>query len=369
MVTAQSPTQPSYIISPDVSSAGFNLVCESFEVARRTCPDEYVESYYSLAGKGVCMRIVGRCLAATYRRAFAPLAQSAGSLPFSLTIDLWDESVTGIPYPLSLNSGAESQQQTPEGEWQSISEGGRWVWTEKADMASCLDQKVKRLVGWRARGEKLAKHERSKPFASILPWWLYHQGIDILHACTVARNGNGLLITGRSGIGKSTTTLSCMQAGFDCLGDDYIAVTPHEGGAGSFIAHSIYQSVRFYADELYRFPTLHPYTLANEEPDDPKALVFLAEAYPGHLLSQTKISAIVLARRIDQPQTRFQGATRGETFKYVWGNSLVTPLGVGRTRFEHITQFVSSAPAYWLDLGHDLDLVPSVIAQLIQEIS
>src|SRR3954469_10977587 len=102
MVTAQIPTQHSNIISSDSSSAGFTLLCESFEVARIKRPDEYVESYYSFAGRSVCTRIIGRELAAAHERAFAPRALITRSLAPALTIDLWDESVTGVPYPHPL---------------------------------------------------------------------------------------------------------------------------------------------------------------------------------------------------------------------------------------------------------------------------
>jgi len=54
-------------------------------------------------------------------------------------------------------------------------------------------------------------------------------GVTELHCACVVRDGRGLLLSGRSGSGKSTMALALAQAGFAFLSDDRTWVSRHEG--------------------------------------------------------------------------------------------------------------------------------------------
>ena len=49
-------------------------------------------------------------------------------------------------------------------------------------------------------------------------------GRQLVHAAAVGTDEGALLITGRGGVGKSTTALACLEAGMQFLGDDYVVV-------------------------------------------------------------------------------------------------------------------------------------------------
>lgn len=366
----QHEVRPPNVVSMEASQAGFDAMCQSFETARRHHPDEYIESSYTLAGRVVQIRCVGRDLAAIYQRSFAPRATfhtDAAPAPISphLSIDLWDEAVTGQPYP---QLGKARDSQPPLGEQIQFHEAsGRLVWIREYRIATWLDRKANRFVGWRAHSAQVPVHERSKPLSALLPLWFYDQGIHILHAGMVARNSTGVLITGGSGIGKTTTTLCCLLAGLDILSDDQLAVMRPQTDGGKFIAHSIFQSARVLPDHLERFPALKPHAIKGQLPKDPKALLFLAEQFPTRVVPQATVRAIALPRLAGQAQTSFQRATRVEALNYMARTSLMTPYGIGRARFVHMTALLGSAPCYWLNLGHDLTQIPPAVDRLITE--
>jgi len=153
----------------------------------------------------------------------------------------------------------------------------------------------------------------------------------------------------------------------DYLSDDQVAVARPEGGEGAFIAHSIFQSARVAPHHLQRFPVLQPHALLSHDPQDPKALLFLAELFPKRVVGRAAIRAIALPRLCDQAHTHHQRATRAEALNYMASTSLLTQLGLGRARFTHLTQLLGSAPCYWLNLGYDLRLIPAAIEELLAE--
>lgn len=53
--------------------------------------------------------------------------------------------------------------------------------------------------------------------------------LALIHGAAVARNGNGLALCGPSGSGKSTLTAGLVEAGFDFLADDLVAVSAPDG--------------------------------------------------------------------------------------------------------------------------------------------
>jgi hypothetical protein len=364
MEAAQTEMRRPPSISPEISSNVFAELCKAFECARNACPDEYAELSFCLAGKVVQVRVVGRALAAIYQRAFAPRAlPTPPNFPPALTIDLWDEEVTAIPYPKSANRDSHLCSTDFEVQYD---ESGRWAWNAKGDAATWLDRKANRFVGWRASSAKVSIHERSKPLSILLPLWFYDQGIHIVHAGVVARQGHGALITGGSGIGKTTTTLCCLLAGLDYLGDDHVAVTQAENGTGEFVAHSVFQSARVLPDHLQRFPNLPTHAIYSHDPLDPKTLLFLSELFPDRVVGEATIRVVALPRLSGREETTFQRATRANAINYMAPTSLFTSYGIGRARSIHLLQLIGSVPCYWLDLGTDLAKIPPVIEQLLE---
>ena len=347
-------------ISPLLANQEFRELESSWQRARAAHVPR--ESFYVLAGKAVRLCIAGQALAAYLQRAFAHVAIAHVPNP-ALTIELWDEAETGVPYPFTFAPNAPELPQLSDGEVLRADSSARFIRTEKSDAVTWLDRKTSRILGWRANGAIPPTHERSKPLSFLISLWLYDQDVVVLHAGMVARNGNGVLISGGSGIGKTTTALTCLLAGFDYLGDDQIAVETHDGKM--FCAHSLFHSARLEPNHLTRFPAFEPHTLPSTDPLDNKSLVFIGELYPEQIKRTARVCALVLPRLAGGKETHLEPASRTQALTYLARTSLMSPFGIGRRRFERITQLLGSIPCYWLELGHDLATIPPVIDELI----
>lgn len=85
--------------------------------------------------------------------------------------------------------------------------------------------------------DKLSPYELGRPLHALLALWHTHVGTPLIHAGAVNIQGRGFLLGGRSGSGKSTAALSCLQDGF--VSDDMTALRGLEGHglyATSFVA-------------------------------------------------------------------------------------------------------------------------------------
>lgn len=75
-----------------------------------------------------------------------------------------------------------------------------------------------------------AAWESGSPLRAFLHWAHRLRGMQLCHAGTVGRGGNGVLLVGAGGSGKSGTTLAAVAAGLETVGDDYCLVAQAESG-------------------------------------------------------------------------------------------------------------------------------------------
>lgn len=94
----------------------------------------------------------------------------------------------------------------------------------------------------------VAPWEPGSPLRLFLHWSHAVAGMRLTHAATLASGGNGALIVGASGSGKSGTTLAGLLNGLQSAGDDYVVVEPGD----RITAHAIYRVFKQGEDGLRR---------------------------------------------------------------------------------------------------------------------
>jgi hypothetical protein len=322
------------------------------------------EETYEFAGRPVRLRAVGARLAERTQRAFAHLRRPGGGAGRAgLAIDLWDETEAAVACPLAPAA-------TPTGrEWVACdgtlaaSPDGRWVSFEYQDSVTILDRHEQRMIGCRRSGSRLSRGDCSKPFVVLLSIWYHDRGVQVLHAGLIARDGAGVLVPGESGTGKSTTSLASVSQGLDYLGDDFVGLEP--AGDGRFLGHSLFNTACLARKNLSQFPEIQPHAVEDSFPEEEKPILFLSEIYPERLRATVPIHAVVLLR-IRHERTEIRPARRSEALRQFAASTLHTVVPrPGRDALEKIAALVERVPAYWLQLGPDLDDIRPSIERIV----
>lgn len=311
----------------------------------------------------VRLRVVGRSLTASLRRAFAHLeSDDPGGPPFELDVALWDAARTGLSPP-----GGRLAAEPDDEERFSRSSDDTVIVQWRSQSVFLLDRPRGRILGCAAYGDHgPLLHELGKPLQQLLGVWYFDRDIPLMHAGLVARHGRGILIGGAGGAGKSTTSVACLLGGFDFLGDDRVGL---EKRGGSFVGHSIFGSTMMFADHLARFAPLRRHAVAPRHAQDRKPVVFLAEACGERMARSVQIEAVVLPRFVSgRRDSLTRPAPKAATLLSIAPSSVVFPLGPGRAGMTRAADLLRAAPGYFLETGEDLSAIPDCLGRLLDEV-
>jgi serine kinase of HPr protein (carbohydrate metabolism regulator) len=186
----------------------------------------------------------------------------------------------------------------------------------------------------------------------------------MVHAGLVARGGLAALIPGKSGAGKSTTTLACLAAGFDFLSDDYVGV--QEISDGSFVGHSLFATSVLEPNHLKRFPVFLPDAERTAHEHEVKSFLPLARRHGSQLAMDSPISLILIPHIVDAELTTFRRASKAAALMALAPPSLLSIPRPQVQTFEMLARLVERTPACWLELGRDIGSIPDVVADALQ---
>jgi hypothetical protein len=330
----------------------FESMRDSFARAWATSPDQRWESFCSFAGGLARLRVAGRGLARPMAQAFAHLSVEGDISAADLAIDLWDERETAVACPYDrepvenrlLNTTSYVEFGLILGELSD-----RFIGSQRPGVITWLDRSERHLIGLVTRHDQLSLYDRGKPLHFPLLLWHQDRSNEILHGALVSTNGQGVLLAGKGGAGKSTVALACLEAGFDYVGDDYIAL--EDCGEG-FAGHALYSATWLTADHLRHFPRLLPHALYPENPSQEKTLVLLAEVCPaGRLLKRAPIRAVVLPRITPGPSVSIRPASKAEALFALAPTSILMRPRTGVATLEKLARLVDAMPCWWLEFG------------------
>lgn len=341
-------------------ASAFNVMQVAFQKAREKNPESFHESFYTFAGQVVRIRIVGRALAKNILLAFSHLQiNEPVLLTPQLTIDLWDERETGIYCRVSFTNDDSS--------WIEItatSPDNRFVGQRLPNTLTCLDRIANRIIGSITWSEQIFIYERAKPLARLLVEWHNDQQVQVIHAGLVARDDLGILFAGKSGSGKSTSSLACVCAGFSYLSEDFIGL--QRLADGPFLGHSLYNSVFLEARHLAQFSMLTPY-VTRGRPIEEKSAVILSQVFPQRLKRVVPIRVLLIPRVIGARAAKIHPASKGQALLALGPSSLLQIPSRRIRGFSKLAQLVEQVPCYWLELGSDLGSIPRCVEEFLAE--
>jgi len=330
-------------------------------IARR--PDGVRQWWGRFAGRPVRLRVVGPMLAEHVNAAFEHLRvdEDDATTP-ALTVDLWDRAYTGVGCP-GVPFAPDSTIHLDDGLITRFG-GDEVLRYEQPRAVTCLDR-VGQILSCRVDGDKLALHERSKPFPLVLAAWYQQQEIQQVHAGLVGRDGHGILFVGNSGSGKSTCALACALADFDFLGDDYVGLEAAEDGV--WWGHSYYAAARVDAGHLERLPALRQYHVKSAFEWEPKGMVLVPRVAEARVAARARVAAAVMPRFAGPGPTRMTRASKVEMLIALTSTTLRLPLSPGLPAWLKLGDLVERLPCYRLEIGDDVTQIPSLVGQVLAE--
>jgi hypothetical protein len=205
--------------------------------------------------------------------------------------------------------------------------------------------------------------ERGFPFRTLLHLSSAGRPVQLVHSGAVGIGGQGVLLTGVGGSGKSTTCLLCLESGLDFAGDDYTAFEL-VGGSGARV-HSLYSSAKVDPATLGRFPRLRHLVSNPHALDEEKALLFLHPAARDRISSGFALRAVLLPRVTGARTTRVSPASAMEAVRALAPTTVFQLPRHDEEAFTTIVELARRVPSYHLELGEDLDRIPELVAGVI----
>lgn len=213
-----------------------------------------------------------------------------------------------------------------------------------------FDRERNLAVIWTASADLLPDWEDSFPLRTILHWLSSGHDCCLAHAAVVERDGSAVLLTGRGGSGKSTTTVAALFEGLRTCGDDFVMVDLAEPGP---TAYCLYDTIKLDESTLARFEKLRPCVANPERADDQKARVHLTDIMPDRLASSAALLGVVQPVITDDARPSLQPVSPGVVLRALAPTTLFLLRGEETVLADKLARLVRELPTWQLRLTRD----------------
>jgi hypothetical protein len=184
----------------------------------------------------------------------------------------------------------------------------------------------------------------------------------VVHAAAVATPSGVLLLGGRSGTGKSTAALACLNDGLGFLGDDMCVVDP---GGERVVVHSLFCSAKLDVPDTSRFPALSPALVCGA---GWQKAVYLFDRNPvGEVRRSGPLLGVAIPRRGESSASA--GLSPRQGFLAMAPNTVFQLPGAARAACAGVKQIVSRVPVHAVGVGDGIGEIPARIRDFARMLS
>jgi hypothetical protein len=347
-------TQPTTLAGPGVA----HLEAAVGEAAARA-PIE--ERSFRIGGHHVMLRFAGPGAIPAIASAFGHLVTTVPAGNPELVVNVWDSLSTGAVPPVT----PEVEPGEPVGAFYFFEDPpARGVYQPGIRALSAVDLRADRAWYWVADPAALPYWERAAPIRQILHWWMATRGHQQVHAGAVGTPDGGVLLVGKPGSGKSTSSLISLVSELYYAGDDYsmVSIEPRPW------VHSLFSSGKVHPENLSRLPHLERALWNGERLATEKAVVFVDQHFPERPIEGFPLRAILLPTITQRPHTRTVPTSRAGALVALAPSTVLQLHTAGGEALQYMTRLVREVPAYVLELGTDVSEIPDVIMALLEDL-
>ena len=277
------------------------------------------------------------------------------------TFHLWDGVTTGVRMPPPPCSNDEF---TDRGDlWGFDSERYRaaFHWIEWS--VNVMDLASGEAVYWVKNADHLPYWSKASPLRTLLHWALERSGAQLLHAAAVGDANGAVLITGKGGVGKSTTALTGLVHGLHYAADDYLAVRLDPVP----MVYSLFSTAKLNAWDIEKFPQLAPHVTNLQSFHGEKAVMRLHPAFESQIMRAMPLRAVLTPRIEPVPATRFEPADRMLLRRAAAFTTLSQLPYAGQRTQAFIESMIDRLPRYQVVLGNEPARVASAIREFLAQ--
>jgi hypothetical protein len=204
----------------------------------------------------------------------------------------------------------------------------------------------------------------SHPFVTLpLVELLKRRGLYNLHAAGLCIDGQGLLLSGNSGAGKTTLAVALVRAGFDFLSDDMLFLTSGRDGL-RILGFPDQSDV---ADEtVSMFPELRAALNPVGLRLGPKSQIRVEEFYEANTVWECRPAVVVFPRIGHTEQSVLTSVGRDEALLELLPNLFLTETVSSQAHLDALTRLAREARCYRLEAGRDFDALADRLRSLVQ---
>lgn len=312
-----------------------------------------IQRLYRVAGFTLCLKFAGDALVEKLTNALSHLEIESAETS-DLTICIWDSSPLLFPW--------SSQHYDMRGEVIGYNTDRIHTVVDVPTKAlNVLDRERNLALYWVRDLEKLPWWVSGSPLQLIIHWWMKGQGIQLTHAAAVGFGNSGVLLAGKGGSGKSTTTLACMKAGMKYVSEDYCLVS----SLPDIWAHSIYNSAKLENPTLVWFPELGTHVTNKNRAKEEKAFLFHQKFQPEKILLSCRLKALLSLKIEKCEKSWMEPIGVHEALTALSISTLWQLTHTGPTVFNHLKAIAEKLPRYLLHLGSNPMQAPEFIGTLL----
>jgi hypothetical protein len=322
-----------------------------------------LERTYRIGGNNLRLRYAGPALLERLSPSIEHLRSESDGESEHL-VEIWDAASTGTQPPPAPPG---SEQLPPAGIATSVGENRRAIYQAGVRTLSLTDTSLDRSWYWAADADLIPEWEASTPLRHILHLWLASRGIQFVHAGAVGRADGGFIIVGKSGSGKSSSTLSTLGSRLLYAGDDYVGVSL-DPDSGPYV-HSLYGCGKLETAHVARFPGLRISAQQEKAGSLParrdKTIFYVRDTYPEQVTTGFPLKAIIVPRISPGDTTRLSEIELTTALKALIPSTMFEIHAAGQSALTALTQIARHTRTLELRLGADMTSIPALLEEAL----
>lgn len=320
------------------------------------------ERYYHIGPVSLCVRHIGDTLINT----ITPAIRHAMVNRLN--------TIHGIVY--TLDASALKLQKPPE-TWPFATdtyEGHQRIhWDQESGLALNSDEsrgiwqlfnlKTGQGLYWVTNEQTLPSWELGSPLRIFLHWLAMRHGYQLIHAAGLEWNGCGVLLTGRGGSGKSTTTAAAVNAGWRTIGDDFVLLTDDSRPT----ACCIYDTIKLTRQSLNRISVMAGKVVNIPVSADDKARVHIADNYKYQLVNEIPVNMLFVLQITNTMQTSIMPVSKAAMMNALAPTTMfMLKMGM-KESFTRMSTLVNRIPCYVIKMGSNPQEVIDKLALFLEK--